>query len=208
MTIDEFHRLPRNSAYKYEYLDGEAYLSPRPKTFNGLLDLTPVQAPATLRVFDDLLAFRRITGSDWEKFPELFAAAFDRVQPFMSLSESERLEASRECLNQTRTGGDGPLIEQACFAAAPESEEYFAGAILITLIPREAEGEWWDGKWDEAPATDDARRLLGRPHLTWIFVAPLCAGHGLGSALLAHSTNALLGLRRTRAQILPDLGSM
>ena len=29
LSIDEFHRLPRNSAYKYEYLGGRAVLTPR-----------------------------------------------------------------------------------------------------------------------------------------------------------------------------------
>jgi hypothetical protein len=74
------------------------------------------------------------------------------------------------------------------------STNQIGGAILITLIPREPEGEWWTGKWDSLPTTDAAQRLLGRPHLTWIFVTPLCAAHGLGSALLAHSINALLAL--------------
>ena len=39
MSIQAFHQLPRHAAYKYEYLDGEAWLSPRPKTYHALLDL-------------------------------------------------------------------------------------------------------------------------------------------------------------------------
>ena len=42
LTIEQFHRLPRNPAFKYEYLDGTAYLSPRPKYFHAMLDLAPL----------------------------------------------------------------------------------------------------------------------------------------------------------------------
>lgn len=194
IPVDEFHRLPRNSAFKYEYLDGEAWLTPRPKTYNALLELKPAIAPNSHRVHNDLYDIRQVAIDDWDRFPRAFATAFNRVQPFVSLPEDERIEASQQCLEQTRTGGDGPLIESACFAAVSASTNQIGGAILITLIPREPEGEWWTGKWDSLPTTDAAQRLLGRPHLTWIFVTPLCAAHGLGSALLAHSINALLAL--------------
>ena len=42
LPFDEFHRLPRNSAYKYEYFDGRAVLSPRPKCHRAVLDLQPL----------------------------------------------------------------------------------------------------------------------------------------------------------------------
>jgi GNAT superfamily N-acetyltransferase len=191
LTLDEFHRLPRNSAFKYEYIGGEAWLTPRPKTFNGLLDLNPVDASLTHQIDGEEFRFRPLTAGDWDELPAVFAAAFQRVQPFISLDDNERLEASRECLEQTRSGGDGPLIDQASFVAEP-SDGQIAGAILITLIPRVPEGEWWDAKWEMLPTNDHARRLLGRPHLTWIFVAPHYAGEGLGTALLHQSINALV----------------
>jgi GNAT superfamily N-acetyltransferase len=194
ITIDEFHRLPRNSAFKYEYIGGTAVLTPRPKTFNGLLELKLVEAAPTHQIQAEEFRFRPVAADDWDKLPALFAAAFHRVQPFISLDENERLEASRECLEQTRTGGDGPFIDQASFVAESGANQEIAGAILMTLIPRAPEGEWWDARWDVLPTTDDARRHLGRPHLTWIFVAPLCAGEGLGTALLQHSIAALLAL--------------
>src|SRR5947208_765300 len=86
MSADEFRRLPRHPAFRYEYGDDSAHLSPRPKTLNALLPLRP-QAPP-----------------------------------------------------------------------------------------------------------DAAARGLARPHLTWVFVAPLYTGHGIGSALLVHAGNALLSL--------------
>jgi GNAT superfamily N-acetyltransferase len=193
LTIDEFHRLPRNPAFKYEYIGGEAWLTPRPKTFNGLLELKPADASLTHQIDGEEFRFRPLTVGDWDELPAVFAAAFQRVQPFISLDQHERLEASRECLEQTRTGGDGPLIDQASFVAE-SSDGQIAGAILITLIPRVPEGEWWDAKWEMLPTNDHARRLLGRPHLTWVFVAPQCAGEGLGTALLHQSISALAAL--------------
>ena len=37
----QFHQLPRNPAYKYEYLDKTAWLSPRPKFYNARLAFSP-----------------------------------------------------------------------------------------------------------------------------------------------------------------------
>jgi len=189
MSLDEFHRLPRNPAYKYDYIDGMAHLSPRLRTLNGLLDLKPLDAPSSLRAFD-LVMFRPLQPADWTAFPELFAGAFARVQPFASLNELERRQAACECLEQTRTGGDGPPIARACFVA--ETNGQVLGGILITLIPNREPGEWWDGLCPEPPPLNAAAMGLARAHLTWVFVAPLYSNHGIGSALLAHAVNALM----------------
>jgi hypothetical protein len=42
LPFKEFLRIPRNSAYKYEYFDGRAVLSPRPKCYHAVLDLKPL----------------------------------------------------------------------------------------------------------------------------------------------------------------------
>jgi GNAT superfamily N-acetyltransferase len=49
--------------------------------------------------------------------------------------------------------------------------------------------------WVEPPPPDWLGRGLGRPHLTWIFVGPWHAEHGIGSALLAAATQRLLAHR-------------
>jgi GNAT superfamily N-acetyltransferase len=46
--------------------------------------------------------------------------------------------------------------------------------------------------WRQPPPADCVERQLGRAHLTWIFVSPLRAGHGIGTALLAASSRELL----------------
>lgn len=191
MTPEQFDELPRHSAYHYEYTDGRAWISPKPRMFNGLLELASRSPRRSDEVENSQLSFRPMQPDDWQRFPKLFASAFENVPPFCALSEKERVHAASQCLHQASSGGDGPVLNDACFIAeiAPGK---LAGAIIVTLIPKREEGEWWDGLWDNPPTTDDARRLLGRPHLTWIFVAPMLARHGIGSTLLDLSVKALL----------------
>ena len=187
ISVDLYHQLPRNAAYKYEYLGEYALLSPRPKTYNALLDLTQEMPARNFIAPSGPVTFRGLRAEDWAEFTPLFAGAFQRVQPFASLADNERLEASLACLEQTRTGGDGPLIETTCIVA--EGEGRIIGAILNTLIPRREVGEWWDGTWP-TPLPADAW-ATGRPHLTWVFVSPWHAGEGLGNELLARAVKVL-----------------
>jgi GNAT superfamily N-acetyltransferase len=102
------------------------------------------------------------------------------VQPFASLDDDERLVAARQSLDQTRTDGDGPLIESACRVALDEERGRLVGAILLTLVPLvDLSDIERSARWEQSP---DATR--GRPHLTWIFVDALATGHGVGTALL------------------------
>src|SRR5262249_33245419 len=151
MTLEQFHQLPRNPVYKYEYIDGQAWLTPRPRTFNALMHLAPQPALDLARIHGNSVGLRELAEADWAKLPNVFAAAFEHIPPFSALTQAERLHAATGCITQTRTGGDGPILEPACFvAAAPESGR-IVGGILVTLIPRRAEGEWWDGYWDDPP---------------------------------------------------------
>jgi GNAT superfamily N-acetyltransferase len=189
MPPEHFHQLPQNPAFRYEYIDGEAWLTPRPTTYNAVLDLRPREAAHHLHLPGCTIHFRPLAEADWQQLPALFAQSFQRVLPFAALTDDDRLTASRECLEQTRTGGDGLFIPFASFVAEADQ---IIGAILITLIPKRDEGDWWHVDWDEAPTTAEAKRLLGRPHLTWVFVSPLLARQGIASALLALSVNELL----------------
>jgi GNAT superfamily N-acetyltransferase len=187
LTAEQFHRLPRNPAFKYELFGGQAYLSPRPKHFHAVLELPPAPAegPARLRPFQV---------ADWEGLVPLFAGAFRHVQPFGSLDDETLAEAARKCLERTRTGGDGPFVEAASFVALDEHDGRPNGAALVTLLPEGDPCDWDSYAWRDPPPPDALERRLGRPHLTWIFVAPLARYDGLGSALLAAAADALLGL--------------
>src|SRR5207245_1746906 len=63
LTLEQFHQLPRNPAYKYELIGGKAYLSPRPKHFHAQLDLAWFGAEtAKLR---DTTSIRPLVETDW-----------------------------------------------------------------------------------------------------------------------------------------------
>ncbi len=193
ISIEQFHRLPRNPAYKYEYFDKQAWLSPRPRFFHGLLDLTSLET-RTLDWIDPKTVLRPMSPADWDQLPELFAAAFANRQPFGGVTDKEWPTAAQKCLDRTRTGGDGPWIEQASYLAFRPEGQHPVGAILITLLPDGDPTRHNSYFWREPPPADCLTRRLGRPHLTWIFVHPFLTTRGVGTALLDAAGHALLDL--------------
>jgi GNAT superfamily N-acetyltransferase len=190
LTPEQFRQLPRNAAYKYEYVDDQAYLSPRARHYHAMLDLRPLEVEGGIMV-------QRLELQDLDRLVDVFAEAFRGVQPYGSLDDATRREAARQALERTRGGGDGPWVPQASFLALGAESSTPMGAILITLLPG---GDPCDGTsyyWDEPPPADCIERRLGRPHLTWIFVSPLHAGQGVGTALLAGSVRELLHMGYT-----------
>jgi GNAT superfamily N-acetyltransferase len=187
LTREQFHQLPRTGAYKYELLNGQVYLTPRPRHYHAVLDLRLQQQSAEV-------CLRHVEEADWEALVPVFAWTFQRTQPFGSLDDASRLEAARQSLERTRTGGDGPWIERASFVALSEDRQRLIGAILITLLPKGDPCDEDSYYWTEPPPADCIERRLGQPHLTWIFVTPLEAGYGVGTALLAAAERELLGL--------------
>jgi GNAT superfamily N-acetyltransferase len=193
LTIEQFHRLPRNAAFKYEYFGGAAYLSPRPKYFHALLELPAQPLPNAAAV-----ALRPTQDGDWEGLVPLFAAAFRGVVPFGTLEDGPRRDAARKSLQFTRDGGDGPRIDRASFVAETSDGTHALGAILVTLLPDEDPSEWTAFHWKEAPPADCLERNLGRPHLTWIFVSPIDSGRGVATALLNAAVRELLAMGYAR----------
>jgi GNAT superfamily N-acetyltransferase len=188
LTAEQFRQLPRNGAFRYEHVNGTGYVTPRPKHYHALLDLAPGDAGAVEGV-----TLRPVRPDDWEAFVPLFAGAFRQAQPFAALDDATRRAAAERCLTRTRTGGDGPWIDRASFVACDEQGAP-VGAILITLLPRRDPCEWSSYQWLEPPPPDCVERRLGRPHLTWVFVAPGSAGGGVGTLLLAAAGRELLAL--------------
>jgi GNAT superfamily N-acetyltransferase len=203
ISVDEFQRLPRNNAYKYEYLSDRAVLSPRPKFYHAMLDLDTFAAASSAA--DGQVLLRPLAADDWDKLVPLFAAAFDRQEPFCGLLGEERREAARQCLDRSRLGGDGPLIESACLVAVDEAENTLVGAILMTLLPDVDPTEWGAFQWHDDPPPDCVAHGQGRPHLTWVFVHPWKAGQGVGTALLTGVVAQLrsLGYRHMASTLLP-----
>lgn len=196
LTEEQFRQLPRNSAYRYDYLDGQATLSPRAKHYHAALPLSGAPAAPEIGSIGAALDLRNVRDADWPVLERVFADAFRTTQPFGCLDELMLREASKQSLLRTRIGNDGPLIESASFVALQSG--HLVGAALITLIPMGDACQSESYRWFEAPPPDAIARRLGRPHLTWIFVAPMLAGRGAGTTLLHASAQALtrLGFER------------
>lgn len=189
LTVQQYDELPRNPAYKYEYHEGRAVVSPRPRHYHARLQLQPAgDAPEAVGAAAGA-TIRQVRLEDWPALEPLFVAAFRRVQPFGGLDEETLFQAARKCLDRARRGGDGPWIEAASFVA--ERAGQLAGAIVVTLLPLGDPCDWDSYYWREPPPEDALGRRLGRPHLTWIFVTPEATGHGLGTRLLHRAADAL-----------------
>jgi GNAT superfamily N-acetyltransferase len=198
LSLRQFHQLPQNPAFKYEYLAKNAWISPRPKFYSARLALPPRESACVERIDPpESVGFRQLTASDWSRMSRLFSGSFHRVQPFSSLSDRRRLEAARACLKHTRQGSDGPLIDSVCHVAISSETGRLMGAIIVTLIPLIDLDDFWSMQWKSPPPPDCVENHLGRPHLTWIFVGPIHAGRGIGSALLAHACRGLIELGYT-----------
>jgi len=187
LSAEQFQQLPRNGAFHYDFLDGTGYIVPRPTHFHAMLDLAPMAADEM-----DGIELGPVRLDNWPSLIELFAGSFARTQPFAGLDDATRRAAAEKCLTRTRSGGDGPWIDGASFTVREDGQ--LRGAILVTLLPERDPSDWNSYLWLEPPPPDCIERCLGRPHLTWIFVAPGCTGEGLGSYLLAAAVGELLAL--------------
>jgi GNAT superfamily N-acetyltransferase len=185
MTIDDFHRLPRNAAYKYEYFDGAALFSPRPKTMHAVLDISGWAPLDTDLAPAGEYAVVPLEGADRDDLARLFSGAFAQTQPFASITDAERLHAASECLRRAFDGGEGPLVEEASFAARSRRDNSLVGAIVITLLPEVDANVADDYRWPQPPPADLWQRGGGRPHVTWIFTHAWHKGEGIGTRLLA-----------------------
>ncbi len=187
LSHEQFDQLPRHPAYRYDYYAGRAWLNPKTHYCHAMLDLTLARPGARAEV-----QLWPITDADTDWMVELFAAAFANEQPFASRDEQVRRQAAQSCLSRTRSGGDGPWIDRASWAAWQDGEP--VGAILSTLLPLHDPTESDAYYWFERPPPEAIDRRLGRPHLTWIFVDPALAGVGVGTTLLDATVRSLLDM--------------
>ena len=88
ITIEQFHELPTNPAYKYEYFDKTAWLTPRPKGYLAALDLRPTGPAEPVEVHREPVSVRPLRDDDWGDLPRLFAHAFHRTAPFAGLDDA------------------------------------------------------------------------------------------------------------------------
>jgi GNAT superfamily N-acetyltransferase len=183
---EEFERLPRHPAYKYELIDGVTCISPWPRYYHAQLELQRFHAEEDDRADAEI---RPAQAEDLAALIPVFLGAFARLQPYGSLSDEQGKLAAERSLTRTFTGGDGPWIEAASFVALHEG--MIAGAILITLVPGGDPVDWDSYRWQEPAPGDLWAKQGGQPHLTWIFVKNISQGAGVGTQLLAEAVRAL-----------------
>jgi hypothetical protein len=190
MSIEQFHRLPRHPAYKYEFLGGKAMLTPRAKFYHARLVLSRFTPGLNLE-HGEPLHVQPVRDVDFASLKCLFRIVFHRYQPFASLDEQTLSKAADYCLERTRTGGDGPWLRPASFLVCSPDDRAPVGAILVTLLP---EGDALNAEsyyWREPAPADLVDQRRGRAHLTWIFVHPLAMARGAGTFLLRKVVQAL-----------------
>jgi GNAT superfamily N-acetyltransferase len=185
MTQEEFEKLPRNGGYRYAYVNGVASLTPNVIYYRARLDLRSGEG-LQVQLPDSRLTIRRLADSDWPVLPALFADAFDQMQPFGSLVRPARVEVGGALMDQTREGGDGPFLSEASLVACDRFGQHL-GAILLTLAPPPGPPGEDTFVWHTDLPPQAIARCLGRPHLTWVFVASGMAGRGVGTRLLAEA---------------------
>lgn len=188
MTWDQFRQLPQHPAFRYEYLNGTARLSARLRRYHALASLTGSAPPAATTN----RTLRPIAATDWDQLPQVFADAFAVAPPLSLLEPALRLRAARDCLDRTRAGEHGLLIDSASSVAAADGR--IDAAILITLLQAGDLERFDDPRWAETPPPDALQSGWGRPHLTWIFSTPQAGRRGLASALLRRARAALAEL--------------
>ncbi|MEX2140210.1 MAG: hypothetical protein WD894_13175 [Pirellulales bacterium] len=194
LSWDDFLRLPQNPAYKYEYLDGEAWLAPHAKLYHAVLELADFRSPEP-DLLNDQVQIRRLEDHDWENLPGVFVSAFARVSPFAYLDDEEQLAAARDCLGFTRSGGNGQIIPDATVVALDPKDGSVVGGFLVTLVP---DIPLSDADFGHVPKKNVSRRQKLVPHLTWVFVKFWSARHGIATAMLAEAAESLRGLGHTR----------
>ena len=78
LTLEQYHQLPRNPAYKYEYIGGRALLSPRPRHYHARLDLSDLpEAPEPVGPAAGV-DLRSVDAADWPRQlrPELSSSYY------------------------------------------------------------------------------------------------------------------------------------
>lgn len=200
MTWAQFRQLPQHPAYRYEYLDGVARLTGRPRRYHALRTFAD-RAPREWHSAGDV-RIERLDVSGSPELPQLFADAFAATAPLSLLEPEQRTTAAADCLARTWSGEFGVYVEPASFVAV--AGDRLCAAILVTLVQAGDLEAFDDPRWGEPPPAGALEQRWGRPHVTWVLTAPDKGRQGLATALLERSVSALsqLGYRELASTFL------
>ncbi len=195
MTWEEFQKLPRHPAYRYEYRNGELRQSGRPILRNCRIK-TEFQAASKV---DDRIEALRLSFADLKNFngqalTTLFKQAFARSAPYFSLSPAELDQAVQDHFLSVLQAHPWPIAWSASRLLLKESSNEPVAASVVTLVPDANWTDFTDPKWQQQAPPDALEKCWGHPHLTWIFVSPQYQRHGIGSILLSEARNEVRNL--------------
>lgn len=193
-SLEQFQKLPRHPAYRYLYHQEQIWISPQPRFYHALIQLPAmVSRPVSgLIAKQSKLTLDFLKSADWSQLISLFSRAFAQKEPLASLQDEELDRVAAKCLNQTRQGGDGLLLESASVVAYVPGLLDPVGACLITLLP---DGDPRDPQNYYPEIREDGKRdpfESGRPHLTWIFVDPALGRQGIATQMFQKSAQELV----------------
>jgi GNAT superfamily N-acetyltransferase len=190
MSFESYDRLPRHPSYKFEYWDGQLRISPRWRSHRFFLEL---KAPEECEKGDEgrIATIRPLAAADWEKLPEVLAAAFRDSPPLGMLGYKRRVWAARDWLRSTRDGSEGPLVEPACMVAIdPTDDSVLFGALVVTLITGR-DRSWYAELRAAVGPPPDLAEGREQAQISWIFVRNGASRRGVGSALLSATVRVL-----------------
>jgi len=101
ISWEQFHQLPKNPIDKWEYWDGKAHLTARPKPYHCLLTLHSAAVVESVDVgFDETITIRKLREDDWKRLSSIFVAAFGQIPPFCGMEEAVAQSAAESCLKK------------------------------------------------------------------------------------------------------------
>lgn len=187
---ETWERLPRIPGFKNEYWEGEAHLTPRPRTCDIYLELAKWQMPeiSGSRPWGKAnVQMRRLHDEDWKNIPDLFFGSTAGDLPLCLWNRHAAQRGARAIMEWTRLGRDGDLLRDSCFVAVAQEKNESAntgeicGAAIVTLSPTKRLTSPPD-KWAIPHPERKKEQVL--PHLTWIFVDQWMNRRGIGTKLL------------------------
>jgi hypothetical protein len=194
---ETWERLPRVSGFKNEYWEGEAHLTPRPKTCDVYLEITKWQMPQVSepRPWGKAkVELRRLGDEDWQDLPELFFASTAMELPLCLWNGHAAKRGARAIMEWTRLGRDGDLLRDSCFVAISQDKHekcgptQLCGAAIVTLNPVQ---RMTSPPQEAAIAHPERKNERVLPHLTWIFVNHWMHRRGIGTRLLSSVVESL-----------------
>ncbi len=192
MCWEEFRKLPRHPAYRYEYRRGELTISGRPRQLNCRLPLEtfPV-APTQQTNRSDNFQQTPLKTSSESRLVELFEQSFSQTFPYRHLEARERRRAAESQIGKAFHGSSWPVNDDASQILINNENQQAVAAAIITQVPDGNWSDFSDPAWQCRPAKDAAGQKWGVPHLTWIMVDARFQRRGLAALLLRHASETV-----------------